>query len=348
MGLVLANDRIHIVVPEETLSQIARLYYSIPIYGPQGSLQLILRLNPEIKNKHRIYPRQKILIRDGTELERSVAEEAVALVVEPMAVTPADAQPAVVTTPAVKPLQVQVSEASLVPPAIQKVVPPTTDATGFNRHSSVSTNIGFSFLALDGYDPDDGTSGHILSKLTPAVEVAWNQFWSSKLATKLFLRTRRIEFEPESSSTVSIKNSSITNSTFGIGVSRSLSSRWLSHFNLGMAQALFYRATAASTLEINQKPVLKVSAAAEYEVLDLSPFKIAASGGLSYWSGSSYDNYSIKAGFGYHARLTMKQTMKFYELLCGIGYSQRRQDTSILELTEKEVGLDCGLAWELK
>ena len=59
----------------DTLSQIVRKYFpGESVYGDKGKIKEVLSLNPEIKNSHRIYPKQKIKL-EYIPMKQSVAPE---------------------------------------------------------------------------------------------------------------------------------------------------------------------------------------------------------------------------------------------------------------------------------
>lgn len=62
---LLRAQTVHLVKPDESLSQIAdRLYPNQKTYGPGGMVEQILKLNPQIKNPDDIYLFKKIIIPD--------------------------------------------------------------------------------------------------------------------------------------------------------------------------------------------------------------------------------------------------------------------------------------------
>lgn len=49
------------------------------------------------------------------------------------------------------------------------------------RYSNAEVEIGSDYLALQGQDPADGTTGRLLSGLSPKAYLSWQQIWSEKV-----------------------------------------------------------------------------------------------------------------------------------------------------------------------
>ena len=58
----------------DSLSAIAMRSFEGKIYGPNGSLEKILKLNPSIKNPNLIYPNQVIQIKEALQEDLSISE----------------------------------------------------------------------------------------------------------------------------------------------------------------------------------------------------------------------------------------------------------------------------------
>lgn len=229
---------------------------------------------------------------------------------------------------------------------IEKEEQPATKNIEFINHSKITVEAGASYFVLEGHDPRDGTTGRLLSGLSPKFFFAWQQMWSKKFSSKIFLGMQTINFEPEESG-LTLKNSSLTSSRFGISFGSKISTSVEAFIDLGIDQALFYRGLVGGGIEINQVPLLRISPGLWWTLIEEEPFKVLLLGSISYWSASSYGFYSIEPGVSFGTGLRIEQNLNNSNIYCKLEYSEKRQNSSILKLNEKEAGFSCGLNWSV-
>jgi hypothetical protein len=70
MSLASASD--YTIKKGDTLSKIALLSFGNPVYGRKGSLAKVLKMNPHIKNMHRIWSGQHLNLEIEEDVQRSV------------------------------------------------------------------------------------------------------------------------------------------------------------------------------------------------------------------------------------------------------------------------------------
>lgn len=237
--------------------------------------------------------------------------------------------------------------AQVAPPLIERPVakPTESSADAFSPFGQLSVNAGASYLSLDGRDPRDGTHAQLLSGLSPRVELGWRQNWNERFQSRLSIGIQSLSLEPDEAGAV-IKNAALTTSGFGVAARYRHTPRLTLTASAEIAQTLFYRALTTTVLEVNQVPLLKLSPGASWEAAKSGPFSLSLFGDAAYWSSSSYGGYAIRGGLGYAIGLVLSQELKGNgSLSCRMKYDQRRQDTSIVEISQREVGVLCGYDW---
>jgi hypothetical protein len=233
-------------------------------------------------------------------------------------------------------------------PAASPAVPvstPVVEAEAPEQSNSVfDASLGFSYIGLNGYQTSNSTSGNLVSGLTPTLNLAWRQLWSDDVFSRVYFSGRSISIQSAVQG-VSITNSNIFNSSFGVGVGEKFSDRFSGLVDLGLAQTLFYEGLPGGSLQLDQVPLLQLHPQVEYAVLRRRHLLLSGVLGASYFSNSTYSNYSISSGFGYDGGLKITQELKKSDFNCQLLYSGRNQNTTYLNLTEQSVGLTCGLSW---
>ncbi|MEN0059534.1 MAG: hypothetical protein AAGB31_11915 [Bdellovibrio sp.] len=307
--------RSHQVRKGETLSEVLYLYNLTPIYGRNGQLAKALVLNPHLKSSHGNFIRPFTWIRLPIATEEaplSAIEESRSVSSEPISVS----------------------------------VPEERSENSAKAFSLWEVEGGFSYLALHGVDPIDGTRGDLLSEVSPSVAVRWKQVWSESFRSSLFLKLQSYQIEPEASG-LTLDKAQGALSSFGLGVESDLTSRLLAKVDIAFSQTLFYRGLSGGGLEIFKTPLLKLAPQVEYVFLEKQPFAFSVLGGGSVLFPSSYDSVTIDGGYEFEGALKITQLVRekthFY---CKLGYRERHQNMSILDLIEKEMGGFCGLSWE--
>jgi len=216
--------------------------------------------------------------------------------------------------------------------------------------SSLTGQIGVGYSAINGKDRGDHTTAQILSKINTELLVSWNQHWSEDFKSSFYAGYKSNSFDSQYLST-NIYNSKIEIARFGFRLEQrsDLFAKPIKYqYSLEQGAQLFYRGISGSTgtgLEINAVPVTSVSVGLEKSLFKKSRFDIGLNGSLKYLSSGTYQNYSVKSGYAYKAGIYLSETRKNKEFSCGLSYSQRKQDTSLIYFSETSIESACQMQW---
>jgi hypothetical protein len=331
----------YVAVPGDTISQILFDHDIGPIYGRKGYLLITLGINPTIK-----FPGDELapgqLVRLPVGALRKVASEGKPGVVSslPPKVEPekiAAAPASILNSPIVAPVPVP-------PPPVAAQAPSPTPAPAPNTFTPDSRFVvegGFGFYDLEGIDKSNGSSGKLLSSSSPSLSLNWEQNWTPEYSSLFFLDMRSIQFQPDRSGII-LDHANVFNSDFGIGGKKAITPNLKIGVRAGAEQAMSYRAESLSELNISQVGVVFLEPGIDYKFIEKKPFALSAHAAAQF-IGSGGD---LQNGYGYNAflRLTQERPNKG-NWYCEVGYNERRQNTSYLELAQKSVNLNCGYGW---
>lgn len=321
------DTTIYVVKEGDQLAQILYEKNLGPIYGPKGLLAKIQKSNSHIPDINRIYPGQKVFL--PNEIYRSIAQ----------------ADPELL-----KPVTVPVPEPVTPAPLLKLPPAPLLPEKEFNPYTEVLFALKADYIGLDGKEQTNGTQGKLLSRVNKQWEIEWIQHWDEDLQTSVFLGQKYLSFEPEKYG-MPLYNSSPELFNLGLSVGTTLSKRWRWRLSADYSQHLFYRGYlgGGSGLELNVLPILSVHPEVFFTILEKKSLKLEALLGVTYYSSTSYDNYSVDAGYGYDLGLQLKQVLKSQNsIYCRISYENRDQNTSLIQLKEQSIGGECGYQWRIE
>lgn len=336
------------VGPGETLSSILYdKFHLSPVYGRAGYIVQTIRLNSghPLKAADQIRDGDVILIpADSSEITAygPPADSVRAPAADEIAVAASKIEP-VVQPPAPAPSLVPAPVPAPAPPA--PIAPATLEVRhGFEPHSQIDVSAGAHYRGLFGVETSNNTTAHLLSTLSPSLHLGWVQIWDPDFSSEIFIGFESIRFTPDVHGTA-LTNASVLNDEFGIRFARRLAERFSLGLSLGYVESLFYTGSNSSGLVLDQIPLLRVHPELEFDVYKLKPFTLSLLAGTSFYGGSTYDNYDIANGFGFDGALRISQAFVNSLFRCELGYGERRQNTSYLNLVEKDVFTSCGYQW---
>ncbi len=216
----------------------------------------------------------------------------------------------------------------------------------FNPFSTVNVIVGSSYSAFEGLQFSNGTRAKLLSALAPSISLKWKQNWTETVFTNVSFDLRSVTLQPEKAR-LAINGGRVNESSFRGEVGKSLTKNFGLSFEAGIQNAIFYRGSSSGGLELFQTPIFVLRPSSKLTFIRLDPFDVHVIGALSYFGSSTYDNSPIRSGLGFDGAIGLQQTFKNSAFGCDFKYSNKQQSTEFLELTQKEVGLLCGLSWRL-
>ncbi len=344
---------IYKVQKDDTLIAILIHFRLRPVHGDNGSLQVAIALNPTtvFEGGQLIFPGSQIklpLPLHGLKLRTPSADENPR--VEPSsglkAATSQDQ--AKMTKPQPLPSEAGAPTSSSPTPTPSAKVNVNAQPDGFVRYSEISTAALGEYKELVGYEPANSTSARLLTKFGTGLNLQWKQHWSEAFATHISFQWTNDTFVPTPSG-VPIYGSNQSLFGFGGGIDYRWTSFLAFHLSANDANELYYEGnpTGNEGLVVNQVSDIVVHPQLELTVLDLKPFTLSALIGTSFYTSTRYADYQISGGYGADAGVRVQQSFSSGSLGCELFYSNRHQTTSIVILTEKDLGVSCGYSWKL-
>ncbi|KYG61435.1 hypothetical protein AZI86_17120 [Bdellovibrio bacteriovorus] len=334
----------------DTLGGVLYRFNIGPLWGPQ-------RFVDKTASSNQIPKRDTLRVNDTivlplhcqNELDKFITEEkngdiyVVALKTEDVRQTAAE-------TPAPAPLIAPVATTTPTPtptPPPTLTPAPLIDASTTD-YSTVGVDIYGEYSALIGVDKANGTTGKLLSKMDPGVKLSWSQQWDSEMRSELYFSMLNASYQSEKNG-VALKNNEFVKTGFGASIFFNHSHRL--EWGLGFSQdsEIFYRGSGVGNgLEFNTIPLLKLHPEFKYLLIERRHLSLSGQAGASWYSGGTYDTYTVDNGLGADLSLSVKHQMDSgNDFHCQAYFEIRKQNTSLLELEEKSTGLKCGLGWRM-
>jgi hypothetical protein len=315
----------YVVKKGDTLSGIAGQTLHGKIYGETGGLKKLVLLNPDLKNPDLIFPGDKI----------NLSEDDYVLAEASAGLAGANRRPAEIEFE-------KAADQSLEVVKPEAIAPSQEEKEGY---SLLETNPRFFYTRIDGIEPDNGSTGKLLSKLNYGISGSWRQLWSESFESYVTLGVTR--FNLTSATNRMLENSKQTLADLEAGVRWHLTDKTVMLFSLGAGDEIFYRASSTSVVTIDSVMVPKLNFGLTQDLITKKPFTLGAELKLTGLSPTSTDSYSVKTGWAYQGRLFVKQEPKSSSLTLstGVFYGARHQNTSYVNQKRTDVGIDFGLSW---
>ncbi len=295
----------------DTLSKIAAQTLSPPVYGKNGGLARLLRLNPRIKIPDRIYPGERI------EVAR-------------------DQKKVVNTKPAL------ITKRSLA----SDETPPTINADStphFQRGAQLAITPDLALSTLSAQDRITGASSTVASQYNLGVNLAYIQEWSTHSRSSLSLGLGMVSFEPPTDRSKNLVEGHKFVSSIGLGADFDLGSRWNFELSAAYDKKLFVRAATTTSVAIDAVSVPSLGGKLTYELLRLDPFAVGISAHAALEMPAQTEGYPIRLGKSFGGTMGLRQQMgagpRSNAFESELGFYQRTQDTDFSRQTETSLVL---------
>jgi hypothetical protein len=253
----------------DTLSHhVAGVLIPGPVWGKNGSLKKILRLNPGIKDPNHLVPGDQINLGDlysGTFVQA-------------------------IRAPAEEPL------------TQQELIPPT-----FKRESHLSLSPSYAMTTLSATDPSTGSTSTFASELALGINVRYFQDWTPKFQSFIGLNLGEVVFEPPTNSSIILDNRSQIMSGVSFGGNFVLSPDFQLTTTVKYQKELFARSISTSEVTVDAVSLPEFEVEASYDLVSLSPFKLGISGAGEAIFPGSIDSYSVHWGSLYGGSVYLKE-----------------------------------------
>lgn len=306
----------YVVKPGDTLSKIVQERLPGRVYGREGNLARVLRLNSEIRDPNAIFPGREVLI-DGQNRTLSAVSE---------------------ITPGAPPEATEVVAVNEThPPASASEIAPESESG-----SGVLGELTPSYLATTLYSKVPGTNreARIASKMHFSLTGKYTQDWSARFKTYFRLSMGYIAFEDPSDPTISITGKSKFLSGFGLGGDYRMNSDLTLAVQLQNQKELFIKSQSTTNVGVDAVMIRSLDVRALYDLLALRRYTLGVSGETAILIPTKTDIYDIRPGalFGgtiYVRHRNLKKNEERFQ--AEFGLRRRTQSTSLFEQSEENI-----------
>jgi hypothetical protein len=290
------EEIIHVVKEGETLSSIARKEFKGKLYGPDGVLAKVIKLNPSIANKDLIFVGNEIVIKvpEKIEVQTSPKEEEV-----------------------------------LVSPVLPVVKVEEEKSPHFINRFKVFSRL--ALTTLTSTDNQTGAVADLSSKKDIQLGGEWEQVWSQNFQSYAQVSYRKIYFEKLESSTKTLLDSDSSIGEFRIGLTQSFSPEFSLKYSFGYGEKLFLRGKTSTSVAIESDYVPSLILGSDYMFYVKEQASLGARAELAYLMKQSADDVQIDSGL--EGMGEFYGTYDSWNL--GVGYKYRKEKNSIVNTTEK-------------
>jgi hypothetical protein len=326
----LANT--YAVRPGDTLSTIAQKELDAPstVYGPQGRIAALVKLNPQIHDPNRIFPGDVIQLSE--DLPRAPAAENKPIITPTVTptVTPAVAAP---TPPALAPPPLA------PPPAVVAEAKPAE--LPHDLHLGVHVSQVYSSMNAIDYATDAHAT--LVSDLMTEVGVNVQQVFDERHEVGLAVSWLRNSYAaPKTGETLA---SAPTTKSIEGSYRYALAPQWHLDFAAGIEQSLFVRAESIGhyVFDVPQIPFARFGA--EYLFLRQARREAGVRAFATGLGHASTSGQEISTGHAFSAEAFLRQTRGDFYLHEGLFFSQTLQNSNLVEEKLTSFGLGIGLEY---
>lgn len=334
-ALFAAEGVLHVVRHGDTLSQIAQDNLRGRVYGRRGSLAKLLTLNPKLDQNGHIIVGQKIRL--GTDAQPGWRESHMT----PVAAnenshprTPASEDGRLTTAAQGQTPEATVPSGPVALAPIQCAAP--TESQSDIDHGAEFT-VGYQFTTLQSTDGTSGATATLITDRDLNVGAAWKQVWTSGFRSFAAFNVRNVDFSAPTSSTKSLTNPSQTLLGLQMGVDHQIGERLQLKYSLGYGNQLFMHAVTANSLSVDSVAVPSAALAAHLRFFTVGKTSMGLNASATYLFSGTTDTYSVGSGTALDGALTLKREDQERTMGVALGYRDRSQSTSSLNVREDNI-----------
>lgn len=302
----------YIVKPRDSFSSVALRFLGVPVYGKNGSVEKLERLNPQVKNPNLIFPAQVLFLSSLKRSPEIIGDE----------------------VPHQNPV------------LVNEVKPTTVDDPKYL--SRIQLDSGFLFLRLDSTDTLTGGKGIYLSNLSPTFTFSWEQDWSPIWTTRLQMSHLSFHFMDDVESIRRLSQSAGSVYAFEFGGYRKFENFKLGFF-VGRTPRLFGRALSPTSLMIDAVESTSLTGSYSQSILRRGPFQIFA--GLDFAAILPEPSAIAPTSAGWNADLSFGTSHALREgwgLSGTMYYGIGEQDSNLSTKDENSLKVQFGISKELQ
>lgn len=335
--------------PKDTLTEILFQLNLQPIYGPQGSLYSVLKVNPQKSHTggHYIRPGEKIYLPEGYEAalqqvahitpegevlpgERPLVTNTssrtsptlAALAAPPNSRSP-EREPTAAMTPVEKPPE---------PPQKEKDPSPESDF-------SFGTETLFNTLAAQ--DPSSSGSAIVNLKSGWGFQLGWKVLWTENFSTFAEWKSSFMEYSPSNNSLKELQNRSLQRHRLSLGGEHLLGNQLRFRYRLGYGPEVFLYGVNSNAVRLDLVPLTSLGSELDFEFLRKGSTSLSSVAEYQYFFGKDTEMYRVESGSRLSALLRLSRDFessssnKSFNL--SLGVRKREQNTTVIQQSEEEI-----------
>lgn len=214
----------------------------------------------------------------------------------------------------------------------------------FERKSTFTVQPKVSFMKVDLVDPQDNSAVSLLSNVNTGVDLFWNQYWSPKVQSHLFLDFNHVNFESLLNRSLSKKKETVTAIGFEIKYS------WLDWLTTGIliqyGEELFISAPNTTTIRLDKTTLLSSRLNLGLRILKLDPFEVHLQSGARIIASGKVGGYKTEQSFGYNSGILLNHQKGQSSFYGKLNYEIQDKNTSNLNQTHNVLTLSVGYTWD--
>jgi hypothetical protein len=327
----------HNTVTHETISEIAsseavrKLYPGTKLYGDDGRIAILLKLNPQIKNEDAIFPDQAILI---TQSETRVPASAkTSETVSPKAISPA--------TPSTNSPANESASPTVTLPRENKSI--NADNTEYYSWFSIAPAL--TYYRLNETDVASGTNDGALSNASPGFHLAWEPQMGKGASAAFTVDYRSVSWQDPIGRSMTNDHNSFTN--FNVKFEKGITDRFFTSVQVGADEIVLLRAVTPTQLEMDKISVFDAQVGIAYQIFAMGPYQgmLRADGGVT--TGATTGDAVVKTGYLYSAGFELSQSIHSTLVKGGIRYQGNSYHTNFSDNSLQSLDFTLGVSFKL-
>ncbi|UOE99942.1 type IV pilus assembly protein FimV [Bdellovibrio reynosensis] len=353
----------YVVKDGESLSQIADRIRGGHTYGAGQNLERLLKVNPFIADQNQILTGVEIRIPEwGTDLTAAMANVTNVVVEKRIPAQTEEPTSEVVTHEKVVIQEIVSKDVVIAESAVGKkpvvventviaqkpapIVIPQTQPDPSRRLPSLLVKEqeeeinhraeffgGYQFSSINATDKTSASKADLNSSQDFTAGMRWLQLWSDSFSTSFDFSARSIGIVPLTSSSKTLSNTNQTLMALQFSLNKNIFANSRLGFNFGYSHELFLHGVSATEVSLDIAGVPKAEITFKQALLKKGKTQLEFGWGYSYLGPSSTDTYTIESGQAYSAAMGLRHS----KLKAELGYKQRTQNTSFMDVGESNV-----------
>lgn len=322
---------VHTVSRNETLSELC--YRIVPgrVYGKNGSVQRIARLNPHIKVVDLVYPGQKIIFPDQLPRTDFVTQDA------PLQ-DPKDDVPLVVAEP-------KVSETKVNEPKVELKKPASPDSPQWAPSSRLFALMGQEYFDINSEDKVTKAKANFASNASPRIDVVWEVAWTKEYTSRIYFTYVAESIQNDATANKNLKRANGGRNSFGLEVMKNISDKTAIGIYGARSTRSFSRAPDNNTLTFDRISGFEVGAKAERLLFQVSKAKVTGNVKAGWLAPTQGAGYKVYAGKTATLGLNLRHELRAVTLEAQTYYGYWQQDSRYTKQYSSQIGMGIGASW---